>query len=84
MFDPGFKQESSLIYAKEGDEALSAKDNDKAIDLYSAVIDLDCATDIIFANRCRAKLNKEDWKEALLDANKVGWHLSIRTLCSCS
>jgi hypothetical protein len=73
-----------LVYAGDGDKAFSAGDYDRAIDLYSAVIDLDAATDIIFASRCKARLKKLDWKEALLDAQKVGWHLSICSLCLCS
>jgi len=41
------------------------------LELYSAAIDLDPATDSIFAHRCRAKLGKMLWEEALGDAKKV-------------
>ncbi|KAJ8594795.1 hypothetical protein M405DRAFT_440618, partial [Rhizopogon salebrosus TDB-379] len=42
-----------------------------AIELYSEAIDLDSATDAIFAKRCKAKLEKMLCEEALLDAQKV-------------
>jgi hypothetical protein len=54
-----------------GDAALAASEYDKAIELYSAAIDLNYATDIIFANRCKANLEKILWEEALVDAQKV-------------
>ncbi|OJA19077.1 hypothetical protein AZE42_03751 [Rhizopogon vesiculosus] len=57
--------------AASGDAALSASEYDRAIELYSAAIDLDSATDTIFANRCKAKLAKMLWEEALIDAQKV-------------
>lgn len=38
--------------------ALAASSYDKTIELYSVVIDLDSATDTIFANRSNAKLEK--------------------------
>jgi len=41
--------------AASGDAALAANEYDRAIELYSAVIDLDFATDTIFANHIRAK-----------------------------
>jgi len=44
---------------------------DMAIKLYSAAIDLDPAIDSIFAHRCRAKLGKMLWEEALGDGEKV-------------
>jgi hypothetical protein len=70
--DSVFKQEWSSVYAGDGDKALSSRDYDRALHLYSAVIDLDSATDIIFANRCRVRLAKKEWEEGLLDAQKVG------------
>jgi hypothetical protein len=74
-----FKQECRAIYAAKGDldlvasgdVALTASNFDRSIELYSAVIDLDYATDTIFAKRCKAKLGKMLWGEALLDAQKV-------------
>ncbi|KAG2083436.1 heterokaryon incompatibility protein-domain-containing protein [Suillus cothurnatus] len=54
-----------------GDTALDKKDYDQAIELYSAVIELDSATDTIFANRSKARLLKMLWEDALLDAEKV-------------
>ncbi|KAG0694211.1 hypothetical protein DFH29DRAFT_1072975 [Suillus ampliporus] len=42
-----------------------------AIDLYSAAIDLDYASDTIFASRSKAKLGKLLWEDALSDAHKV-------------
>ncbi|OAX32038.1 WD40 repeat-like protein, partial [Rhizopogon vinicolor AM-OR11-026] len=74
-----FKQKFSALYdtsgvadlAMSGDAALAASAYDRAIELYSAAIDLDYATDTIFSNRCKAKLEKKLWDEALIDAQKV-------------
>ncbi|KAG1811607.1 hypothetical protein EV424DRAFT_1646321 [Suillus variegatus] len=38
---------------------------------YSMTIDLDSASDVIFANRSQAKLSKMLWEDVLLDAQKV-------------
>jgi hypothetical protein len=65
------KQASRAFHTRNGDAALSSKDYDKAIKLYPAVIDLECASDTIFASRCTAKLGKLLWEDALLDAQKV-------------
>ncbi|OJA18939.1 hypothetical protein AZE42_10948 [Rhizopogon vesiculosus] len=65
--------------AASGDAALAASEYDRAIELYSAAIDLDSATDTIFANRCKAKLAKVLWEEALVDAQKVLYYLSVRS-----
>jgi hypothetical protein len=62
-------------FAASGDAALAEKDYDRAIELYSAAIELDSATDIIFANRSKARLLKMLWEDALLDAEKVRWYL---------
>jgi len=83
-----FKQEFSALYdangvsdlAMSGDAALAASAYDRAIELYSAVIDLDSATDAIFANRCKAKLESKLWEEALIDATKVRWYLLFCSL----
>jgi hypothetical protein len=40
MFHSAFEQECRALYTKNGDSALSSKDYDKAIELYSAAIDL--------------------------------------------
>ncbi|OJA12360.1 hypothetical protein AZE42_04332 [Rhizopogon vesiculosus] len=74
-----FKQECRLVYAANGepdlaasgDIALAAGNFNRSIELYSAAIDLDCATHTIFAKRCEAKLGEMLWEEALLDAQKV-------------
>jgi tetratricopeptide (TPR) repeat protein len=68
-------QESRALYTSDGDAALSSKDYDKAIELYSAAIDLDSSSDTIFGSRCTAKLGKLLWDDALLDAQKVRWCL---------
>ncbi|KAG2134216.1 hypothetical protein BD769DRAFT_1774311 [Suillus cothurnatus] len=57
--------------AASGNAALEKKDYDRAIELYSAAIELDCATDTVFANRSKARLMKMLWEDALLDAEKV-------------
>jgi hypothetical protein len=64
------------IYVTRGD-ALAASNYDMAIELYSVAIDLDSASDTIFAKRSKAKLDKELWKEALLDAQKVSYYRSF-------
>ncbi|KAG2153443.1 uncharacterized protein EDB93DRAFT_1248716 [Suillus bovinus] len=74
-----FKQDCSVLYAAagvadlaaSGDAALVAGDYDRAIELYSAAIDLDLATGTIFANRSKARSGKMLWDDALLDAEKV-------------
>jgi hypothetical protein len=66
-----FKQECSAHFLTNGDTALAASDYERAIDLYSAVIDLDPASDAVYAKRSKARLEKMLWTEALLDAQKV-------------
>ncbi|KAG0692334.1 hypothetical protein DFH29DRAFT_1073796 [Suillus ampliporus] len=82
-----FKQKCSVLYtangnaaivasgdaahATSGDTALAASNYDRAIELYSLAIDLDSATDTIYANRSTAKSKKELWEDALLDAQKI-------------
>jgi len=80
-FISDFKQECSALCAVNGDAALTASEYDRAIDLYSGAIDLDYASDVIFANRSEAKLGKMLWEDALLDAQKVRWHLCFRSPC---
>ncbi|KAG2335861.1 hypothetical protein BDR05DRAFT_205965 [Suillus weaverae] len=66
-----FTEQCSAPFLASGDAALAASDFDRAIVLYSAVIDLTSAFDAVFANRSKAKLGKRLWMEALLDAQKV-------------
>ncbi|KAG1766605.1 hypothetical protein EV702DRAFT_1282874 [Suillus placidus] len=66
-----FKQECSAFCAANGDIALTASDYDRAIDLYSAAINSNSASDAVFAKRSKANLGKMLWIEALLDAQKV-------------
>jgi hypothetical protein len=54
-----------------GDAAFAAGNYDRAIELYSAAIDLDVATDAVFANRSKARSRKMLWDYALFDAEKV-------------
>ncbi|KAG1786314.1 uncharacterized protein HD556DRAFT_1528393 [Suillus plorans] len=54
-----------------GDAAFDANDYDEAIELYSAAINLDSASDAIFTNRSKAKLKQRLWEDALLDAQEV-------------
>ncbi|KAG1799939.1 uncharacterized protein HD556DRAFT_1439606 [Suillus plorans] len=60
-----------VLCAANGNSALAANDYDKAIYLYSAIINSNSASDVVFANRSKAKLGKMLWMEALLDAQKV-------------
>ncbi|KAG2363752.1 hypothetical protein BDR07DRAFT_1331577 [Suillus spraguei] len=74
-----FKQKCSVLYAINGDVApaasgensLDASNYDKAFQLYSVAVDLNFATDAIFANRSQAKLKKMRWEIAVLDAEEV-------------
>ncbi|KAG1774403.1 heterokaryon incompatibility protein-domain-containing protein [Suillus placidus] len=66
-----FKQECSAFCVAKGDVALTASDYDKAIDLYSAAINSNFASDAVFAKCSKAKLGKMLWIEALLDVQKV-------------
>lgn len=85
-----FKQECSMLYAANGvadlavsgDVALAAGEYDRAIEIYSAAIDLDSATYTTFANRSKAMSEKMLWEDALRDAEKVRWHSSFYNRCS--
>ncbi|KAG2139824.1 uncharacterized protein EDB93DRAFT_1252946 [Suillus bovinus] len=66
-----FTEECSALCITKGDAALAASKYDRAIDLYSASIGLDSASDVVFINRSKAKLGKMSWEDALLDAQKV-------------
>jgi len=57
-----FKKECNALYVANGDAALAESAYDMVIELYPAVIDLNPATDSIFAHRCRAKLGKMLWE----------------------
>ncbi|KAG1890641.1 uncharacterized protein F5891DRAFT_986891 [Suillus fuscotomentosus] len=66
-----FKQQCSTLCAANRDTSFTASDHDKAIDLYSMVIDLDSASNIFFASCSEAKSSKMLWENALLDTRKV-------------
>ncbi|KAG2363718.1 hypothetical protein BDR07DRAFT_1403379, partial [Suillus spraguei] len=66
-----FQRDCSMHFTAGGDDALAAGNYDRAIELYSAVINLDLATDTIFANRSKARSGKMLWDDALIDAKKV-------------
>ncbi|KAG2361233.1 hypothetical protein BDR07DRAFT_1610267 [Suillus spraguei] len=74
-----FKKDCSVLYAAagvtdlaaSGDTALTVRNYDRAIELYSAAIDLGFATDTVFVNRSKARSSKMLWDDALLDAEKV-------------
>ncbi|KAG1793101.1 uncharacterized protein HD556DRAFT_1527625 [Suillus plorans] len=61
----------NALFLVNGDTVLAAGDYDRAIDLYSVVIDLNSASDVVFVKRSKARLGKMLWMEALLDAQKV-------------
>jgi len=79
LFYSDFKQDCSVLYAAagvtdlaaSGDDALAAGNYDRAVELYSAAIDLDFATSTIFANRSKARSEKMLWDDALFDVEKV-------------
>ena len=72
-----WRKECHALYIASGDAALTASQYDVAIKLYSVVLDLDPAIDSVFTNRCKAKLGKKLWEEALVDAQKVPCHREI-------
>jgi hypothetical protein len=74
-------EECSTLCLTNGNAALTASEYDRAIDLYSAAIDLDSASDVVFANRSKAKLGKMLWEDALLDAQKVRFRLRFCSPC---
>jgi len=70
------------LYVAGGDAALASCAYDRAVKLYSVAIDLNPATDMIFAHRCQAKLGMMLWEEALDDAQKVPRTLQFVALCN--
>ncbi|KAG2363059.1 hypothetical protein BDR07DRAFT_1332384 [Suillus spraguei] len=66
-----FKEECSTHCLANGDAALAASNYDKAINLYSAAIDLNSASHVVFVRRSKAKSDKTLWDDALLDAQKA-------------
>ena len=75
-----WRKECHALYIASGDAALTASQYDVAIELYSTALDLGPETDSVFTNRCKAKLGKELWEEALVDAQKVLYHREIHIL----
>ncbi|KAG0703994.1 hypothetical protein DFH29DRAFT_1078588 [Suillus ampliporus] len=65
------RQECSPLCSADGDAALAACDYDRAIALYSAVINLNSPSDTILANRSKARLGISLWEDVLVDAHKV-------------
>jgi len=70
-FHLAFMEECSVLCLINGDATLTASKYDIAIDMYTAAIDLNYTSDIVFANQSKAKLGKMLWEDALLDAQKV-------------
>ncbi|KAG2127929.1 uncharacterized protein EDB93DRAFT_181708 [Suillus bovinus] len=66
--DVALDASGDAVLAAGGDAALAAHDYNRAIGLYSAAIDLDYATDTIYANRSMAKSKKMLWEGAIADA----------------
>lgn len=54
----------------QGNKAFSAKDYDKAIELFTAAIALDPTNHVLFSNRSAAKAGKKQWATALEDAEQ--------------
>ena len=78
-FHSAFKQQYVALCVAGGNAAFVASAYDKAIELYTAAIDLDPATATTFANRCKVKMKKMLWEQALDDAQKVLHYLSARS-----
>lgn len=54
----------------QGNKAFSAKDYDKAIELFTAAIALDSSNHVLFSNRSAAQAGKKQWAAALEDAEQ--------------
>ncbi|KAG1902930.1 chaperone [Suillus fuscotomentosus] len=54
----------------QGNKAFSAKDYDKAIELFTAAIAIDSSNHVLFSNRSAAKAGKKQWAGALEDAEQ--------------
>lgn len=54
----------------QGNKAFSAKDYDKAIELFTAAIAIDPSNHVLFSNRSAAKTGKKQWGAALEDAEQ--------------
>jgi len=54
-----------------GNKAFSAKEYDKAIDLFSQALALDPKNHVLWSNRSAAKAGKKDYDAALSDAEEV-------------
>jgi hypothetical protein len=67
-----------VLCAAGRDDALAAGNNDRAIKIYSVVIDFDLATETIFANHSKVRSGKMLWDDALFDAEKVQQQLQFR------
>jgi tetratricopeptide (TPR) repeat protein len=55
----------------QGNKAFSAKDYDKAIDLFTKAIALDSKNHVLWSNRSAARTGKREWDAALSDAEEV-------------
>lgn len=53
-----------------GNKAFSAKEYDKAIDLFSQAITIDPKNHVLYSNRSAAKAGKKQWAQALADAEQ--------------
>lgn len=56
----------------QGNKAFSAKDYDKAIELFTQAIAIDPKNHVLWSNRSAAKAGKKQWDDALADAEEVG------------
>ncbi|KAG2148042.1 hypothetical protein DEU56DRAFT_783837 [Suillus clintonianus] len=54
----------------QGNKAFSAKDYDKAIELFTAAIAIDPSNHVLFSNRSAAKAGQKQWAAALEDAEQ--------------
>lgn len=63
----------------EGNKAFSAKEYDKAMDLFSQAIQLDPTNHVLYSNRSAAKAGKKLWDAALEDAEEVRIRCMLRS-----
>ncbi|KAG0698908.1 hypothetical protein DFH29DRAFT_1002449 [Suillus ampliporus] len=66
-----FKQDCAARYSAKGDEAIVKSDFERAIELYSAGIELDPSCKSLFARRSKANLERQLYAEAFYDAERV-------------
>jgi hypothetical protein len=72
-----FRKDCTARCVTKGDEAVTAKNYETAIELYSAGIELDPSCEPLFVCRSKANLERNLFAAALHDANRVRMIVNI-------